>query len=247
MPEYLSPGVYLVEVAVSPRPIEGVSASTVSLVGAELIGELRRLVNQIPPVGTESDGNNSGSALVELVAWISDILARRGDQLGNETYLPSTRLAAAALALVTKNRAQFDCSMLKRVRFFEGQLLEDDDLNVELDYMRSKLHRKVVFGIVSGLQVTVQDEGSGAAVVVSPGCALDKRGRKIVLGTPITLSIPDAVKRVSVIARPTGRFAVLPSLECEFLIVDEANDDDLTVGYLEKSPQGWRVLNGKNC
>jgi hypothetical protein len=247
MPEYLSPGVYVVEVAASPRPIEGVSASTASLVGAELIEELRRLVNQIPPVGTESGGNNSGSALVELVAWISDILARRGDQLGNETYLPSTRLAAAALALVTKNRAQSDTSVLRRVRFFEGQLLEDDDLNVELDYMRSKRQRKVVFGIVNGLQVTVQDDGSGAAVVVSPGCALDNRGRKIVLGTPITLSLPDAVKRVSVIARPTGRFAVLPSLECEFLIVDEPNDDDLTVRYLEKSLQGWRVLNGKNC
>ena len=33
MPEYLSPGVYVEEVATGPRPIEGVSTSTAGFVG----------------------------------------------------------------------------------------------------------------------------------------------------------------------------------------------------------------------
>ena len=243
MPEYLSPGVYVVEVAVNPRPIEGVSASTASLVGAEVIGELQRLVNQIPPIGMEPGGNNSGTALLELMAWISDMLAHRVDQLGNEAYLHATRLAAAALALVSKNRAHPDSSVLKRVRFFEGQLLEDDDLNVELDYTRGKCQRD--FGVVSGLQVSVQDRGSSSAVDVMPGYALDPRGRRIVLNKPITLSLPAALERVSVIARPKARgalsIAVLPSVDCDFLVVDKPEGDDFMLENLEKTSHGWRV------
>ena len=37
MPEYLYPGVYVTEVALNVKPIEGVSTSTISLLGSELI------------------------------------------------------------------------------------------------------------------------------------------------------------------------------------------------------------------
>ena len=67
------------------------------------------------------------------MAWISDTLAQRADQLGEEAYLPAARIAAAALALV-RNRAQPPNSVLNVVRFYEGQLLAEDDLNVEVDY-----------------------------------------------------------------------------------------------------------------
>ena len=103
MPEYLYPGVYVTEVALNPKPIEGVSTSTISLLGSELIGELQRLVDQTP--GKDADGSNYGIAFLELMAWISDTLSQRADQLGDEAYLPAARIAAAALALV-RNRAQ---------------------------------------------------------------------------------------------------------------------------------------------
>ena len=170
MPEYLYPGVYVTEVAQNPKPIEGVSTSTISLVGSELIGELQRLVDQIP--GEDAGGNNFGIALLELMAWITDTLAQRADQLGEEAYLPAARIAAAALALV-RNRAQPPNSVLNVVRFYEGQLLAEDDLNVEVDYTRDKSQNKFAFGIVCGLQIGVQNGESSPSVKVTPGYALD--------------------------------------------------------------------------
>ena len=45
MPEYLSPGVYVEEIELGPRPIEGVSTSTAGFLGETLRGPLEpRLV-----------------------------------------------------------------------------------------------------------------------------------------------------------------------------------------------------------
>src|SRR5262245_48291021 len=45
MPEYLSPGVYIEEIELGPRPIEGVSTSTAGFLGESLRGPLEpRLV-----------------------------------------------------------------------------------------------------------------------------------------------------------------------------------------------------------
>jgi hypothetical protein len=202
-------------------------------------------VGQIPLVGTEPGGNNSGIALLELMAWISDMLAHRVDQLGKESYLPTARLAAASLSLV-KNRAHPPDSVLKGVRFYEGQLLVDNDLSAEVDYTRGKCSG-LASGIVCGLQISVQDGGSGSTVHVTPGYALDTWGRKIVLNNPVALSLPATLKSVSVIARPKGgsplSIVVLPSVECECLIGDEPKGDDFALGCLVKSTHGWRVVN----
>ena len=51
MPEYLSPGVYVEEIDVGPRPIEGVSTSTAGFVGVTQrgpVGGLPRLVTSLP-------------------------------------------------------------------------------------------------------------------------------------------------------------------------------------------------------
>jgi hypothetical protein len=129
MLDYLSPGVYLAEVAPNVRPIEGVSTSTAGFVGSEVIMKLQRLVNQIPPISSEPSGDNPGIALLELMAWLSDMLAQRSDRLGREVYLPAARIAAGSLALI-KNRVPQPRSTLKCVRFFEGRLLEDENLRV---------------------------------------------------------------------------------------------------------------------
>ena len=121
MPEYLYPGVYVTEVALNSKPIEGVSTSTISLLGSELIAELQRLVDKVP--GKDADGNDFGIALLELMAWISDTLTQRADQLGDEAYLPSARIAAAALTLV-RNRVPPPNSVLNVVRFYEDNRLQ---------------------------------------------------------------------------------------------------------------------------
>ena len=245
MPEYLYPGVYVTEVALNPKPIEGVSTSTISLVGSELIGELQRLVDQIP--GKDAGGgNNYGIALLELMAWISDMMAHRADQLGKEAYLPAARIAAAALALV-RNRAQPSDSVLKDVRFYEGQLLVEDDLDSEVHYTRSMSRHHLGYGIVSGLQLSVQNGDSSPSVNVTPGYALDGYGRVIVLTKPIALRLPAADQCASVIARLKGNgpvsIAVLPSVKSEFLIVNEPKGDDFAIGHLKKSSHGWEVTN----
>jgi hypothetical protein len=78
--------------------------------------------------------------------------------------------------------------MLKRVRFFPGQLLTADDFETEQTYQREKwrLHNRVLHGvgIVEGLGVATDDD-QGAAVVVSPGVALDGLGNEIVVYDPI--------------------------------------------------------------
>jgi phage tail sheath protein FI len=121
MPEYLYPGVYVTEVALNSKPIEGVSTSTISLLGSELIAELQRLVDKVP--GKDADGNDFGIALLELMAWISDTLTQRADQLGDEAYLPAARIAAAALTLV-RNRVPPPNSVLNVVRFYEVNRLQ---------------------------------------------------------------------------------------------------------------------------
>ena len=138
MPEYLSPGVYVAEVAPNAHSIEGVSTSTASLVAPEVIGQLKRLVDQISPDWTEHNDNDPGIALMELFAWLTEIsiyrltkIPERGtvafvQQLPERGTVAATRLAAAALALVT-DRPQSHSSVLKHVRFFEGRRYEDLD------------------------------------------------------------------------------------------------------------------------
>jgi len=244
MPEYLSPGVYVIELALNPRPIEGVSASTASILGSKLIGEVQRLVDRIPPAGKDSIGHDYAIALLELVAWISDVLARRADQLGDEAYLPTARVVAAALALV-RNHTQSQNSILKRVHFFEGQLLEESDLNSEQE---AKRKHTSTFGTVNGLNIDVKNEGGSPSVDVSPGYALNVYGRIIVLKEQIALRLPTAGQCVSVIARPKDNdplsMVVLPSVNAEILIADQPKDDDVVLGRLEWSSKGWRTVNG---
>jgi len=124
MPEYLSPGVYVAEVALSARPIEGVSTSTANFVGPEVIGRLQQLVNQIPRDWTDLNDNDPGIALVELFAWLTELMIYRVQQIPERGPAAAARLAAAALTLVT-DRPQSHSSVLKHVRFFEGRRCED--------------------------------------------------------------------------------------------------------------------------
>lgn len=245
MPEYLSPGVYVTEVALNVRPIEGVSTSTASFVGADVVGKLQRLVEELPTAGKGPRGNNSDIALLELMAWMSDMLAHRVNRLGEEAYLPAARLAASILELL-KDHKQPPNSALKCVRFFPGQLLVDDDLNAAVSYTRDKFQPKMPSGIVCGLQINVQDRDGRSTLDVTPGYALDSKGHKIVLDKPIALPLPATLKCASMIAGPTGggplSIAMWPTVKCEFLLVDEPKDNDFTVGRLENSSQGWRVL-----
>jgi phage tail sheath protein FI len=119
---YQYPGVYITEVAVNPRPIESVSTSVAGFIGTDVIAKIQRLVDQVPQDPT------TGTALLELMAWLTDNLIRRMDKVPDRANLAAARLAVIALALV-RDGAQPDGSVLKHVRYFEGQLIEDDELS----------------------------------------------------------------------------------------------------------------------
>ena len=167
---------------------------------------------------------------MELLAWLADTLARRLDQLESEAYLSTAGLTAAALTLASKIRTQPDHGVLKPVRYFEGrQLLDADDLEVEVDYPPSQCRHKFGAGIVSGLDISAQAEGNGLRI--TPGYAIDNRGRDIVVNRPLTFdSFAGGRARLGHLAARAALSTIDVAralVDCEFLVVENPERDDL--------------------
>ena len=81
----------------------------------------------------------------------------------------------------------------KRVRFFDGQFLQDQDFIDEQKYHldRERRHNRLlhVAGIAEGLTVTSPEANK---VIVTAGTAIDSDGRQIVLAQPQTAELPAA-------------------------------------------------------
>jgi hypothetical protein len=73
----------------------------------------------------------------------------------------------------------------KRMRYFLGQLLGEDDFLAEQDYLMGKDRRHERFlhgwGVVCGLGVSA---GARGTVTVEPGLAIDRWGREVVVSEP---------------------------------------------------------------
>jgi hypothetical protein len=125
VPEYFYPGVYVVEVDSSMKSIEGVSTSTADLIGGDCIDRLRHLAGPLPGDWTRHDAQDPGIAVLELLAYVAELLVERADLIGDEAMLHSSRLAAASLAL-SRDREIPRGSAVKAVTFYEGQLLREE-------------------------------------------------------------------------------------------------------------------------
>jgi|GEM_PF-1234427 len=83
----------------------------------------------------------------------------------------------------------------KRLRYFDGQFLRDQDFIDEQNYHldRQQRHNRLLHapGIVSGLEVTVKPETG--EVTIAPGTALDSAGRQIVLSKETKLNLESTV------------------------------------------------------
>lgn len=79
-----------------------------------------------------------------------------------------------------------------RPRFFAGQLLTEDDLQLLTDYVghKNRLHNRHLFGagVVCGLEVTCHPCGNGQ-VIVHPGYALDCCGNDLTLDCAVSLDV----------------------------------------------------------
>jgi hypothetical protein len=80
-----------------------------------------------------------------------------------------------------------ELQLLKRLRFFPGQVLTAESFELEQQYFREKLkrHNRTLhgFGIVSGLKVIVQS----GQIIVEPGLALDCEGNELVVSSTQTV------------------------------------------------------------
>ncbi len=98
---------------------------------------------------------------------------------------------------------------IKRVKYFNGQLLSAADFQAEQDYHRAKqrLHNRVLHGagVVEGLKVSVGKGGDAGSVVVTPGSALDPNGELISLCEAGSLSLRSTAAAVLVFLRYTER------------------------------------------
>jgi microcystin-dependent protein len=77
---------------------------------------------------------------------------------------------------------------VKRIRYFEGEVLESADFKTEQEYNRGMRHNHNryfhTWGIAGGLEVAPSTAGN-TKVTVSPGIAVDGEGREIVLATAV--------------------------------------------------------------
>lgn len=84
-----------------------------------------------------------------------------------------------------------------RPRYFDGRALTAADLHAEQNYRREKawLHNRMLhgYGIVSGLDVTVQEnENDAVQVVIAPGYALDGYGRELIVPESLSVAVGQA-------------------------------------------------------
>ena len=132
---------------------------------------------------------------------------------------------------------------IKRVNYFNGQLLSTADFQAEQEYHRAKqrLHNRVLHGagVVEGLKVSVGKGGGAGSVVVTPGSALDPAGELISLCEAGSLSLQSTAAAALVYLRYTEcpadavpvagnnpDTASQPSRikeGCELVLVDEAS------------------------
>lgn len=85
-----------------------------------------------------------------------------------------------------------ESQQLERARFFRGKVLTPEDLELQQQYFRAKLkrHNRTLhgFGIVSGLQVTI----NSGQIVVESGLALDCEGNELIIETTQSMVPPPA-------------------------------------------------------
>ena len=81
---------------------------------------------------------------------------------------------------------------LERLAFFEGQLLESDDLAAMYDYHREMrwLHNRSLHGWGIAVGFAVSGAKGDRTVSVAPGYAIDCQGHDLVLSRPATMQIP---------------------------------------------------------
>ena len=156
MPLYAVPGVYVVEVAPGAKtidsvsastgahnpgvpveespsgaiPIEGVSTSTAVVLGVRLAKALEKFAEAEGRDWTDSGSHDPGVTLLEVFAWLAELLVYRQGNVPRGAIPHAARIATAALALIQEAELPRE-SVLAKIRFFPGHYLDDDGCVVD--------------------------------------------------------------------------------------------------------------------
>jgi hypothetical protein len=160
-----------------------------------LVDELVSSVKRFTPEWT-AESSDPGIAIIELLAWLGDVLASELDQVAAEATIPVPprgRLRKLLQKLTGVGSCGCDTSGgLTRNRYFTGRLLTAADFQVEQDYFRRKMriHNRCLFGsgVVTGLEVTL-DHNDADVVIVEPGCAIDDVGEDLLICEPLRCAL----------------------------------------------------------
>jgi len=202
--EYLYPGVYVEEIAVSPRPIEGVPTSTAPFAGVYLVEasaaresidamaskcasrirretlvEFARLAD-FAPDWTDHNDADPGVTLVQLLAWLAELQLYRSRPLPRDAMPALMRLALAALALVAGERGdggKASCA----VALLSSHPLDDARWSAARECIDRHVASGATLGggIVEGLAVAAGDHGP---IAIASGGAADPQGGSVDAG-----------------------------------------------------------------
>jgi hypothetical protein len=150
---------------------------------------------------------------------------------------------------------------LKRIRFFNGKLLTTEDLAAEQEYQLTKqrLRNLRLFGrgVVTGLDVSIE----AAGVRVTPGLAIDRFGRDIIVQESERAPFPSGLLRALLVIRyretPTDPIPAPTWGEVEYTRIEEGfhlewapvgpiDPDSVVLAEVEQTPHGWKVCPSAN-
>ena len=144
---------------------------------------------------------------------------------------------------------------MKRVRYFDGQLLTADVFRDEQQYWLEtrRRHNRLLhgWGVVTGLGVT---SSSRNTLTVEPGMALDPLGREVVVPAPISVAVkagpaPQLVL-VSYCERDVDPMTELYESRTEASRVEEgasvtlakrADAESVAIGRITRAAKGWKI------
>jgi hypothetical protein len=225
----------------------------------DLARVLRGWVAPRVPDWTDANDSDPGITILELLASIAESLAAWSNAMPERGRLSAARLARSALIIAGGKEQPEPCALVRN-RYYSGQLLTAQDLQLEQDYIRGRLRRHNrelhSVGIVRGLKVSVhlKDQGAGEQVVVQPGFAIDPDGEEIKVCSKTAASLPQIGSQLFVILSLAERFThPVPASDDEqvqFTRVEETfelhteamvGETGIALACLIRTADGWKL------
>jgi hypothetical protein len=216
----------------------------------ELARDLTSRVAAFSPEWTDRAEGDPGVTIVELFGFLAESILGRADA----SSAGRARLLQVIERLERAHAAPCPDRTLTRNRFFAGRILTADDLEREQEYHRTKhrRHNRLLhgYGIVEGLEVTVESSASGGTTVtVSPGFAIDRNGEELLICERAT-SNPcpgkaDCYVTIRLVERaadetPDGESSRIDE-SAEIAVVDEVPPDHLAIARLARTGDIWQL------